>query len=467
MLKKTLFTTFFLVLFIFIGLIWGQFNSPAYASEKCTGGEIARDDRILTITLSNAQPPLGSSFVMTVAGRGSKDDGSYSAYIVATKNTKNALDRQVVWRSDDSFRLDDGKSKKITIDTDDISPKAAAGDQYILRVLKVGRKPYCGQVWVYVPGGAGEDTGTCFFSLPSRTARTGNEVVLTIKNTVVNDEYRIYVADSNNDEVDKKTQIAIASTLETPFAFTKAGWYHFHVDHQSKKTRCVAGKYGSIKISGDPVDIEFNPITSFSDIRDILTGEKFESVGALITALVPSIFSIAAMLALLFLIWGGIRYMTARGDPKAMDAARGTITSAIIGLIIVLLAGVIYTLIAAVFKIDIFATLVPAAYAQSEPKDIGCVLKLGGECISTVFPSFGALFTNIVIFALAAAALIFFVMLLWGGFRYLNAGGDPKNAEAARQTLTSAAVGLLIVVVSLVIIEVITRIAGVGSIFLQ
>jgi hypothetical protein len=96
---------------------------------------------------------------------------------------------------------------------------------------------------------------------------------------------------------------------------------------------------------------------------------------------------------------------------------------------------------------------------------IGCTLKLGNLCISEVFPSFGALFTNIVVFAMAAAALIFFFMLLWGGFRYLNAGGDPKNAEAARQTLTNAAVGLLIVVVSFVIIEVATRIIGVGSIF--
>ena len=189
------------------------------------------------------------------------------------------------------------------------------------------------------------------------------------------------------------------------------------------------------------------------------------TIGDVISGLLPTVFGIAAMLALLFLIWGGIRYMTARGDPKAMDAAKGTITSAVIGLLIILLVGVIYTLIAAVFKIEIFSGFVPAAYATNHGVPIGCTLKLGDECIMNVFPSFGALFTNIVVFAMAAAALIFFFMLLWGGFRYLNAGGDPKNAEAARQTLTSAAVGLLIVVVSFVIIEVATRIIGVDSIF--
>ena len=60
------------------------------------------------------------------------------------------------------------------------------------------------------------------------------------------------------------------------------------------------------------------------------------------------------------------------------------------------------------------------------------------------------------------AALIFFFMLIWGGFRYMSAGGDPKNADAARQTLTNATVGLLIVVASFVIIEVVTRVTKTG-----
>ncbi len=211
-----------------------------------------------------------------------------------------------------------------------------------------------------------------------------------------------------------------------------------------------------------------NPaMAQLSGVTDPLGG-KFGTVGDIITALMTSIYTIAAMLALLFLVWGGIRYMTARGDPKAMESAKQTITSAIIGLLIVLLVGVIYTLIAAVFKIDIFTSLIPSAHAADCPPDsnnIGCILKLGGEPIADVFPSFGVFFTNIVLFALAAAALIFFFMLLWGGFRYLNAGGDPKNAEAARQTLTNAVIGLLIVVASFVIIEIITIVTGTERIF--
>jgi hypothetical protein len=81
------------------------------------------------------------------------------------------------------------------------------------------------------------------------------------------------------------------------------------------------------------------------------------------------------------------------------------------------------------------------------------------------FPTIGAFFSNIVRFALIAAALVFFALLVWGGIRYLNAGGNQENVEKARATLTSAGIGLLIVVLSLVIIEIITSVAGVESIF--
>jgi TRAP-type C4-dicarboxylate transport system permease small subunit len=318
-------------------------------------------------------------------------------------------------------------------------------------------------------GDGGSQSKVCELSVVPRKAAPGDEVIARIKNSIVNNEYKIVVKALNDkgdnyEEVAKRTETAIADPHESPFSFTKTKTYTFFAYNETEDYKCEIGGWISVKISGDAKPLDWNPITSFSDIVDILKGEKFDSVGALISALVPSIFSIAAMLAFLFLIWGGIRYMTSRGDPKAMEPARHTITSAVVGLLIVLLAGVIYTFIALVFKIEIFNALAPPAYA-SNGVDIGCALKLGNQCIFEVFPSFGALFTRIIEFALAAAALVFFAMLLWGGFRYLNAGGSPDNAEAARGTLTNAGIGLLIVVVSFVIIEVATNLAGIESIF--
>jgi len=187
------------------------------------------------------------------------------------------------------------------------------------------------------------------------------------------------------------------------------------------------------------------------------------TIGEILTALLAPIFTLAGMIALLFLIWGGIRYMTSRGDPKAHEAARNTITSAVVGLLIILFVAAIFYIAGSVFRIGIFSSLplVPAAYARV---DIGPTVSLGGVTIN-VFSSFGQLFTRIVRVALALAAVVFLAMLVWGGFKYLAAGGDSKAADEARRTLTNAGVGLLIVIVSFFIVELATRVAGAGSIF--
>ena len=60
-------------------------------------------------------------------------------------------------------------------------------------------------------------------------------------------------------------------------------------------------------------------------------------VGNVISILAP----IGGFLALIFLIVGGFRYITAQGDPKASASARSTITWAILGLVFLILAWLI------------------------------------------------------------------------------------------------------------------------------
>ncbi len=65
---------------------------------------------------------------------------------------------------------------------------------------------------------------------------------------------------------------------------------------------------------------------------------KFTTVGAVISALLPYIFAIAGILLLLFLLSAGISYMTAKGDPKAIGSAQARITYALVGFVIVFIA---------------------------------------------------------------------------------------------------------------------------------
>lgn len=71
------------------------------------------------------------------------------------------------------------------------------------------------------------------------------------------------------------------------------------------------------------------------------------------------------------------------------------------------------------------------------------------------------LFGRVINIALGLAGIVLFVMLLLGGFSYITSGGDPKAAEGARKTITSAMIGLIAILVSYLILVFITKITGV------
>jgi len=65
------------------------------------------------------------------------------------------------------------------------------------------------------------------------------------------------------------------------------------------------------------------------------------------------ILVVAFVLAFIFLLIGGIRWITAGGDEKAVAGARGMITAALIGLVIVLVSYAIIRLVEIFFGFDI------------------------------------------------------------------------------------------------------------------
>ncbi len=72
---------------------------------------------------------------------------------------------------------------------------------------------------------------------------------------------------------------------------------------------------------------------------------KITELGQLISAGVGTLLIVAALLAFLYLILGGIQWITSGGDKAGMEAARNKITHAIVGLIIVGAAWAIMTLV--------------------------------------------------------------------------------------------------------------------------
>jgi len=74
-------------------------------------------------------------------------------------------------------------------------------------------------------------------------------------------------------------------------------------------------------------------------------GMKITDVGQLISAVVGTLLILAALMAFLFLILGGLQWITSGGDKGAMETARNKITHAIVGLIIVGAAWAIMVLV--------------------------------------------------------------------------------------------------------------------------
>lgn len=60
-----------------------------------------------------------------------------------------------------------------------------------------------------------------------------------------------------------------------------------------------------------------------------------------------------------------------------------------------------------------------------------------------------------------AAAIAFFVMFLFGGFKFITSGGDAKAAGSARSTMTYAIIGVVLVVASWLILVLIKQFTGV------
>ncbi len=75
-----------------------------------------------------------------------------------------------------------------------------------------------------------------------------------------------------------------------------------------------------------------------------------------------------------------------------------------------------------------------------------------------------AVFLNLVNALLMFSGLFALLLFIFSGFKYMNAAGDPKKLEGARNTLIYGIIGLLIVLFSLLIINIVSQVTGVPCI---
>ncbi|HPJ17481.1 MAG TPA: hypothetical protein PK639_04670 [Candidatus Woesebacteria bacterium] len=93
--------------------------------------------------------------------------------------------------------------------------------------------------------------------------------------------------------------------------------------------------------------IDISPKGNFAQLGNI-------TANSLVSGAISLVLLVVALVFFFILVLGGLRWIMSEGDQKAVEAARGQITNALIGLAIVFSAFAIIKLIEALFGINLF-----------------------------------------------------------------------------------------------------------------
>jgi len=99
--------------------------------------------------------------------------------------------------------------------------------------------------------------------------------------------------------------------------------------------------------------IDIKPEGQFGPLGEI-------TIPGIVSALIRFSLVIAALTAFVFLIIGGIKWISSGGDKEQTAKAQGTITAALIGLVIVFAAWAIIRLVEAFFNVSILTLTIPS-----------------------------------------------------------------------------------------------------------
>ena len=155
------------------------------------------------------------------------------------------------------------------------------------------------------------------------------------------------------------------------------------------------------------------------------------------------LIGILAAVATLFLTVRGVRYVTAGGDPREVEKAKGPVKSASIG----------YALAARTAAVLIIALAVVALAGSPAFADQPAPVPLAVKSLQEVIDGL----TGWIVGILAAVATLFLTI---GGVRYLMAGGDPSEVERAKGSLKSAGIGYALALLAPVILTALKGILG-------
>lgn len=181
----------------------------------------------------------------------------------------------------------------------------------------------------------------------------------------------------------------------------------------------------------------FVMLASNANAVDFPNPIKANTLQELLTGLLNALRGVVVTVAIIFIVIGGILYMTSAGDEKRITQAKNCWTGAVIGLAIVLAAPA--------FLKEVIA-IVGGADGIKEPAG----------------PTLLEIAKNVLNFLLSIVGIIAIISLVIGGGMYLTSAGDEGRAETGKKMTQYAIVGIIIALGSLVIVNQIVALIGAG-----
>lgn len=110
-------------------------------------------------------------------------------------------------------------------------------------------------------------------------------------------------------------------------------------------------------LAAEPVSID--PCTGADGTAGIVCKLGGGNIANTIRNIVVFLIMLAVVVALLYLLYGGIKWITSKGEKTEVEAARNHIIAAVIGLIVVFLAVFILSVVLAAFGVDFNTLKIP------------------------------------------------------------------------------------------------------------
>lgn len=149
-------------------------------------------------------------------------------------------------------------------------------------------------------------------------------------------------------------------------------------------------------------------------------------------AIIDDLLRIAGLLAVIFVIYAGVKFIMSQGSPDEAAKARSTAINALVGLAITMVAIAFVSFLGNQVGGTTQGGVGNNLNLSSLPNPIGAD---NGNIIQTVLS---------IVFAIMGA--LSFMVIVIAGFRYSLSQGDPKSAAQAKSTIIYALIGLILAI---------------------